>query len=363
MKILIILLLFFSFEEVSAKTITTPYLSVGSVDSSYQVKDNEKVEKVTYYKQEKIDKSFKYLKDANSEYSIKTNDIKYGEYGDYQEKRKLNKMLDEDSKTIYYYKELKKIDSLVIKDINNLLITNITLRYKDNIIYEGDNHNINLSKEYSPEYLVLEVTCFLNQEDLKGTFVIESDNFISSKVEVKEKGYSEIEIKLINSLTKTIYDDKVLKTSNIDDKFYINVIDKKILYRYRNIYYKCYKDESLIDTKIHDGYRVVDVIDKYYLYRKETLEVYDDINLSNYLDLSKVIKYSSIPLGKLDFIYDNKNCGKSVLTIKYQDYEMLIDVTFNCDSYDKSKVVHGKTKSLKREIFGILFKTLFLRIL
>ena len=170
MKILIILLLFFSFEEVSAKTITTPYLSVGSVDSSYQVKDNEKVEKVTYYKQEKIDKSFKYLKDANSEYSIKTNDIKYGEYGDYQEKRKLNKMLDEDSKTIYYYKELKKIDSLVIKDINNLLITNITLRYKDNIIYEGDNHNINLSKEYSPEYLVLEVTCFFKSRGFERNF-------------------------------------------------------------------------------------------------------------------------------------------------------------------------------------------------
>ena len=177
------------------------------------------------------------------------------------------------------------------------------------------------------------------------------------KITITKKGYSKIKLKLINHLTKTLYDKKLLKTSNLEDKFYIEVISKEKLYRYRKKYYKCYKDESLTDTLIHDEYKVTDTIYKYYLYRKETIEVYDDIKLSNYLDLSKIIKKSTIPLSKLEFNYSN-TCSKTILTIKYQDFKENIDITFNCNDYSKSKVHKGKTKSLTREIFGILFKTL-----
>lgn len=357
MKILLILLLFFSCANVSAKTITTPYLKVGEVNANYQAKDNEKIEKVTYYKQEKIDKEFKYLEECNLEYPLKSNEVTYGEYTNYSKEKLNDKRLDEDIKTIYYYKDLKKIENLTISNIDNLLITKITLKYKDKTIYEGNNYNIKLSKKYSPEFLELEVTCFLNQGDRKGNFVIENSNYIKDKITITKKGYSKIKLKLINHLTKTLYDEKVLNNSNIEDKSYIKVISKEKLYRYRKKYYKCYKDDSITDTLVHNGYKVVDTINKYYLYRKETIEVYDDITLSNYLDLSKVIKKSTIPLSKLEFNYSN-TCSKTILTIKYQDFKENIDITFDCNDYPKSKVHKGKTKSLTRGIFGILFKTL-----
>lgn len=362
MKILIVLLLFFYYENVSARTITTPYLKVGEVDSIYQVNTNEKIEKVTYYKQEKIDKDYKYLEVPNDEYSIKSDEIIYGEYSFFQKEKLNDDSLDEDIKTIYYYKDLKKIDNLIIKDINNLLITKITLKYKDKTIYEGTTKNIKLSKKYSPEYLTLDITCFLNQGDIKGSFKIVNSNYINEKIIVIKKGYSKVKLKLINHLTKTLYDDKVLKTSNLEDKFYIKVISKEKLYRYRKKYYKCYKDESITDTLVHDGYKVIDTTYKYYLYRKEKIEVYDDIKFSNYLDLSKVIKESTIPLSKLEFNYSN-TCSKTNLTIKYQDFKENIDVTFKCPDYSKSTIHKGKTKSFLRNLIAILFKTLFLRIL
>ena len=360
MKIFIILLLFFSCLNVSAKTITTPYLKVGEVDANYIAKENEKIEVITYYNQEKINKDFKYLEKPNDEYFIKGEEITYGSYSLYQEKRLYDESLEEQTKTIYYYQDLKKIDYLNIKDIKNLLITNITLKYKDNIIYEGNDYKIKLSKKYSPEYLTLEVTCFLNQEDLKGSFKLVNSNYINENFSVIKKGYSKIKLKLINHLTKTLYDKKVLKTSNIKDKFYIKVISKEKVYRYRKKYYKYYKDESLTDTLIHNGYKVINTTNKYYLYRKEKIEVYDDIKLSNYLDLSKVIKTSTIPLSKLEFNYANI-CSKTTLTIKYKDFKEKINVTFNCETLPKSSVYKGKTKSIKRELLVILFKTLFLR--
>lgn len=364
MKLLLILLLFFSCLNVSAKTIITPYLKVGEVPSNYQVNDNEKIEVVTYYKQEKINKDFKYLEKANKEYTIKSEEIKYGEYDNFQKKRLDNNILDEDIKTIYYYQDLKKIDSLTIKDINNLLITKLTLKYKDNTIYQlndiKNGYKIKLSKKYSPIYLTLEITCFLNQGDLEGSFFIESDNYVNRKIKVTDKGFNNLNIKLINCLERTIYDKKIKKTTNIDDKFYINIISEETMYRYRKKYYKYYKDESKIDSKILPDYKVVSTFNKYYLYRKEIIEVYDNIILNNYLDLDKVVKTSTIPLNKLKFNYSN-NCGSTVLSIKYQDFKVNADITFNCEKYSKSRVKVGKTKSLKREIFGILFKTLFLR--
>ena len=360
MKILLILLLFFWWNNVSAKTITTAFQKVGEVNSTYQVKSNEKIEKVTYYKQEKIDKAFKYLEEPNDEYQVKSDEIIYGKYSSFRKDKLNDDSLDEDIKTIYYYNALKKIDSLTLKDVKNLLITKITLKYKDKTIYEGTNQNIKLSKKYSPEYLTLDITCFLNQEDAKGSFRLVNSNYINEKISVTKKGYNKIELRLINHLTKTLYDEKVLKTSNIEDKFYIKVISKENLYRYRKKYYKCYKDESLTDTSVHDGYKVIDTIAKYYLYRKETIEVYDNIKLSNYLDLSKVIKTSTIPLCKLEFNYSN-TCSKTILTIKYQDFKENIDVTFNCETSTKSNVHKGKIKSIKRELLAFLFKTLFLR--
>ncbi len=359
MKILIILLLFFCLDNVSAKTITTPYFKVREVDANYKVNNNEKVKQVTYYKQEKINKDYKYLAKTNDEYTIKSDEVVYGDYTDYSKKRIVDDSLDEDTKIIYYYQDLKKIDSLAIKNIDNILITKIILKYKDNVIYEGNDYNIKLSKRYSPEYLSIELTCFLNQGDIKGSFELVNSNYINETISVTKKGYSKIELKLINHLTKTLYDDNILKASNIEDKFYIKIISKEKLYRYRKKYYKCYKDENLTDTLVHDGYKIIETINKYYLYRKEQIEFYDDIILSNYLDLSKVIKKSTIPLNKLDFNYSN-TCSKTTLTIKYQDFKENIDITFNCEDYPKSKVTKGKTKSIKRELLAFLFKTLFL---
>ena len=94
MKILLILLLFFWWNNVSAKTVVTPYLKVGEVNASYQAKDNEKIEKVTYYKQEKIDKEFKYLEKCNLEYPLKSNEVTYGEYTNYSKEKLNDKRLD-----------------------------------------------------------------------------------------------------------------------------------------------------------------------------------------------------------------------------------------------------------------------------
>ncbi len=364
MKLLLVLLLFFSYLNVSAKTIITPYLKVGEVSSDYIVNNNEKIEEITYYKQDKNIKDFKYLEKSNKEYNIKSEEVKYGKYGNYKKKKYDNKNLDEDIKIIYYYQDLKGINSLTVKNINNIFITRLTLKYKDNIIYQSNDlkseYQIRLSKEYSPIYLTFEITCFLNQEDLEGSFIIESDNYINNKIKVTNKGFNNLNIKLINCLEKTVFDKKIKKTTNIDDKFYINIISKETMYRYRKKYYKYYKDETKIDSKVLDDYKVISTFNKYYLYRKEVIEVYDNIVLNNYLDLDKVIKISTIPLSKLEFNYVN-NCEKTVLSIKYKDFKVDVDVVFNCEDYPKSKVRVGKTKSFKREIFSILFKTLFLR--
>ena len=361
MKKLLILLLFFSCLNVNAKQVVTPYLKVGEVSSNYLVNSLEKIDVVTFYKQEKIKRDYKYLEKGDDVYTIKTNEVKYGEYGDYGKKRIKDDSLDEERSVLYYYQELKKIDRLKIENVNNLLITKIVLKYKDNIIYQGNSLDIKLSKKYSPEYLELFVTCFLNQSDIKGEFTISSGDYINNKYIIKDKGYSEIDIKLINQLKKTMYESDILKSRDLDNKFYINIVDKKIFYRYRKIYYKYYKDDSILDTKIIPSYKVIDVSKKYYLYRKEIIDFYDDIKLSNYLDLSKVIKSSTVPLSELEFIYDNNACGKVNLTIKYKEFKTTLTVTFECVKYPKSKVKRGITKSFKREVFGILFKTLILK--
>ena len=364
MKLLIVLLLFFCFIDVEAKTITTPYIKTFEVDLNYKCNDNERIEKITYYELEKINRDFKYLERPFKEYKIKGDKVKYGEYGEYQKERLENSNLDGDVKTIYYYQELKKIDSLIIKNINNLMITKVTLKYKDKVIYNCDKtsdvYKIKLSKKYSPEYLTLEVKCFLNQGDLKGNFEVLHSNYIKEKIEVTTKGINNITIDLINCLSKTIYDEKIVKASSITDNFYINVIKKEKLYRYRKKYYQYYKDENVIDTRVLEGYRVIKNFNKYYLYRKEEIEVFDEIVLDSYLDLDKVIKRSTVPLSKLEFIYEN-NCGKTDLIIKYKDFKETIEVTFSCKDVPKSSVRIGKTKSLGRVILGFLFKTLFLR--
>ena len=350
--------------NVDAKTITTPYLKIEEVDANYRCNDKERIEKVTYCELEKINRDFKYLERPFKEYKIKGDKVKYGEYGEYQKERLEDNNLDEDVKTIYYYQELKKIDSLIIKNINNLIISKVTLKYKDKVIYNCDKtsdvYKIKLSKKYSPEYLTLEVKCFLNQGDLKGSFEVLHSNYIKEKIEVTTKGINNITIALINCLSKTIYDEKIVKASSVSDNFYINIIKKEKLYRYRKKYYQYYKDENVIDTKILDGYRVIRTFDKYYLYRKEEIEVFDEINLDSYLDLDKVIKRSTVPLSKLEFIYEN-NCGETDLVIKYKDFKETVDVTFNCYNPSKSRVRVGKTKSFGRVILGFLFETLFLR--
>lgn len=371
MKKLIILLLFFICQNVNAKTIVTPYLKVKEVDNNYIVNDLEKIEKETYYKQEKIERDYKYLKEPSNLYNIKTDEIIYGKYTPYQKTKLKNKNLDEDIKTIYYYQDLKKIDNLIVKNINNILITKIIIRYKDKIIYETNKINkeyhIQLMKKYSPEYLTLEITCFLNQGDLKGNFLIQNNNFIKENIEITEKGFSTINLKLINLLTKLEYDQKVRKTNNIDNKFYIKLIKKEKLYRYREKYYKYYKDDTIISKEVNKDYRITEIINRYYLYRKEIIELYDNIKLNEYLDIDKIIKNTTIPTSKLKFNYQ-KNCGDTILTISYADadadyadYEITTNVNFNCPKYEKSNTKKGKTKSLNREIFSILFNTFFLR--
>ena len=365
MKILILLLLLlFCYMNVDAKTITTPYLKIGEVDGNYKCNDKERIEIVTYYELEKINRDFKYLERPFKEYKIKGDKVKYGEYGEYQKERLENSNLDGDVKTIYYYQELKKIDSLIIKNINNLMITKVTLKYKDKVIYNCDKtsdvYKIKLSKKYSPEYLTLEVKCFLNQGDLKGSFDVLNSNYIKEKIEVTTKGINNITIDLINCLSKTIYDEKIVKASSITDNFYINVIKKEKLYRYRKKYYQYYKDENVIDTRVLEGYRVIKTFNKYYLYRKEEIEVFDEIVLDSYLDLDKVIKRSTVPLSKLEFIYEN-NCSKTDLVIKYKDFKETIKVTFKCEKSSKSRISVGRTKSFGRVILAFLFKTLFLR--
>ncbi len=364
MKFILSLLLFFLSSEVNAKTIITPYLKVGEIDPFYQTNSLEKIEKVTYYKQEKINKDFKFLEKAEGEYTIKSNEIKYGEYSNYKKKKINDPILDEDIKTIYYYQDLKKIDTLYIKNINNLLIKRITLKYKDDIVYETTTlkkeYRIKLSKKYSPEYLYMEIICFLYQDDSKGSFDIEHADFIKNKIRVTTKGFNKLNIKIINSLSKLIYSNEVKKTSSLNNKFYINIIKEETLYRYRKKYFKYYKDETITSTKVLSNYKVIETFAKYYLYRKEKIEIYDNINLSTYLDLNKVIKNSTIPLKKLQFFYTN-NCSNSNLIIKYQDFKINININFNCKKIPKSKVKKGKTKSVKREIFSILFEKLILK--
>ena len=85
MKILLILLLFFSWENVYAKTITTPYLKVGSVDSNYKVSDNERLEKV-HNEYKDADKDFSELV-ITSTFTILQQNVPGFTYSDMSESR------------------------------------------------------------------------------------------------------------------------------------------------------------------------------------------------------------------------------------------------------------------------------------
>lgn len=335
---MILLLLLFFCPCVSAKTVQTDYLEVKEVDNNYVLKEDEKIKVVPYYKQVKNNPSFKYMIKDLDGYNCDYNDMEYGKYSKFQKYKLDSSFLDEEEKVVYFYKDLKKIKMFSIKNINNLMITNITLKYKNKVIYSTDEikntYQIILDRTYSLLDLTLDITCFLNQENDEGSFLIYNDNYINSKYVVKNKGFNYLNIKLINSMERWKFDKSINKTTNIDDKFYIKLIKKEKYYRYRPIYYKCYKDEITVSNRVLEGYRVVDSYNKYYLYRKERIEFYDDIILKDYLDLDKVIISSTIPLSKLHFEYIN-NCSDTYLYVSYRDYEIKIKVKFECSNYNK----------------------------
>ena len=353
---LLILLLFFFFSNltVNAKTYETPYLKVGEVTKDYEVSSIEKIEPITYYEQEKITKDYKYLETATSNYPIKTNDIKYGKYSLYTKTKSTKDNIEIETKLQYHYQELKKLSYLEIENLNNLTITNLKLFYKDELIYAKENINaplkIILKKAYSPEFLNLELTCFLNQGDKKGSFKISNSNYLKIEKELTTKGFTTMNLKLINNLEKLEYEEEVKITDDLSDKFYIKVLKEEKFYRFRKIYYKYYEDTKITSDKVLEGYQVINTFSKYYLYRKEKIVTYDDIILNDYIDVDKVIKSSTIPLSKLNFTY---NESTSSLLITYQDYEIKIPITFNYTK-TKSTVTKGKVKSLKRELFAFL---------
>ena len=342
----------------NAKTYETPYLLVGEVDKDYKLAQNEKIKTVTYYIQEKINKDYKYLEASTTKYPLITKEKKYSNYF-YSLTKPTISNIDLEEEYLYSYQELKKINSLNLSNYDNLLVTSLKIYNKDKLIYKSNEikDTIKLDDYYSPEYLVIDLTFFLNQGDSKGTFTLSNSDYIKIKDTIKDKGFSTKRFKVINYIANYKYDNSIKYTTDISDKFYLKVLTKTKIYKYRKVYYKCYEDTRITSKELLDSYEIIDTYHKYYLYRKEKIETFDHIQVTDYLDLSKVIKMSTIPLGKLKFNYQTN--GNNLL-ITYQDYKINISLTFNY-TYEKSNVTKGKVKSLPKGILAFIIKTIFVR--
>ncbi|HIS38344.1 MAG TPA: hypothetical protein IAB45_02415 [Candidatus Onthousia faecavium] len=363
MKKLSLLLLLFLYLNLDisichAKTYETPYLLVEKVDQDYKVGQNEKIKTVTYYVQEKINKDYKYLEEPTSEYPLITKEKKYSNYLYSLTKPTLNN-IELEEEYLYSYQEIKKINKLNLTICNNLLITSIKIYYKDKLIYESNKNKdtIKLDDYYSPEYLVIDLTFFLNQGDSKGTFTLSNSDYIKIKDTIKDKGFSTKKFKVINYIANYKYDNFVKFTTDIRDKFYLKILTKTKIYKYRKVYYKCNEDTRITSQELLDSYKVIDTYHEYYLYRKEKIETFDHITVIDYLDLSKVIKTSTIPLSKLKFNYEPNG---TTLVIAYQDYKINLPLTFKYTN-KKSTITKGKVKNLSKGFIAFIIKTIFLR--
>lgn len=347
---LLLILFFLCPIMVSADIITTPYLFAGFVDECYSLQENEKIEERNKYIFQKEDELYTYSK-----------------WSRWQSKKIHG--LEEQNKTVYYYQRLKSLDRIIIKDISCLFIMNVKifLRSHHQLIANWvntpfilkENITILLDSFYFPEDLEIEIETFMLQEKEQGSFFITGidQQYIKKKVDVLEKGKSSQKQLLINCLIKMKWDKKVQHTQSIDHLFYYLLIKKERLYRYR---FKIYKKSFLpvivttAQEKI-EGYQLLEAVKEYALYRRERIEIYDQITLSGYIDTTKIIKSSTIPLKYLSFELVKKDF-KEYIVIKYQAFSFEKEVYFYDVVYHKSKVFIGNDPSIIRKIVGKLIK-------
>ncbi len=368
MIILLVLFLFLFSEDVNAKVLSIPDQLVKEVDKNYIIQDNEYILTKKIYYQEEINPSISdsyYVEESVPEdYPIKTQYLLKGNWSSWStEKLEDLTDLEEETKTVVFYQDLKKVNKIILKDfcyvgLLSLSIAGNTKIYSSlkEVYYPNKEIVIELDDDYYPWELELELTTFVLQENTNASFTITSDipGYINRKISLNTHGLTKNKIKILECLEKMLLDERVLTTTDYVDLPYRKFIKEEKLYRYREVRYKYQKEAKKISgEQIEKGYKVVGEEIKYYLYREEQIEVYDDIKLNDYVDLDKIVKRSTIPLKEIKISSSNQ-CGDILLTISVRDNEFIIPASIECRKIPKSRVTYHQETSFFRIILAML---------
>ena len=368
MIILLVLFLFLCSENVNAKVLSIPDQLVKEVNKNYIIQDNEYVLTKKIYYQEEINPSISdsyYLEESvPKDYPIKTQYFLKGKWSSWSTK-KLEDLtdLEEETKTVVFYQDLKKVNKIILKDFGNVGLLSLSIAGNTKIYsslkevyYPNKEIIIELDDDYYPWELELELTTFVLQENTNASFTITSDipGYINRKISLNTHGLTKNKIKILECLEKMLLDERILTTTDYVDLPYRKFIKEEKLYRYREVRYKYQKEaKKTSGEQIEKGYKVVDEEIKYYLYREEQIEVYDDIKLNDYVDLDKIVKRSTIPLKEIKISSSNQ-CGDTLLTISVRDNKFIIPASIECRESPKSEVIYHPKKSFFKIIIAVL---------
>lgn len=360
---------------VGAEIVETPYMYVGSVDKNYIVTENEKIQLKQEYVWQEVNPAMTdqyYMEGMQPiNYPNQTQEFIYTKWSNWQTEKIDG--LEEEQKITYTYQELQKIDQIVLDDIQNLLILSVKVidRTTEQVIatwfntYNSFYENIllNLEKYYSLQQLQLEITTFLIQEKINGQYVIadSSKKYVKEVVHVEEKGISNQSYLLINCMKRLQWDKNIIQSQELTDPIYVHVLDIQVEYRYRLKLYRYQKNPQIIvqEGSYKEGYQLINKQTKYELYRKETIELYDSITLTDYIDLSNIIKESTIPLKDIQIVIEHV-CQDSMMKLSYQDFQYKKPIQMICQTIPSSKTVEGRVFSWKK-FFLHLFVNLVIK--
>ena len=346
--------------DVDAKVFSLPYEKVErSVNPKYEKRKKE----VWYLLEEKeseITRKYYEIGKNPKDYPIQTKQKKYSSYGPYGTIKKEIEGYQRDEKEIYYYREMKKINKLILTDFEDISMLEIKVNGKkiNNLLKEKE---IILSfPSQRPDDITLDITAFILQDARGPSFSLmdESGTYIKKTIMEKKKGIVREKIKVIDCLNKMVMDKKIKTTKNIDHLPYIEVVKKEKKYRYRKIKYKYEKEKQRIySLEKKEGYVVVSKLEKIAIYRREQLELFDTIFLDGYLDIDKIVKRTTIPLKEIK-IESSNSCGKTNLTISYHSFSYQQEAFITCPVYEESKVVRHYDNSYLFLVFFNLLLTI-----
>ena len=327
-----------------------------------------------------------YLKgDAPPDYIIDESNYKYGEYTDYS--TEIPSIIDGriiDSKLTYEYKKLLPIQNIAFYefygDNRSLIISEIKVFDKSNNeidytiicnrcsnefsshLHDGNIYDkysiqndssiiLKLDSEHYYDDIVVKVYIY-DPTDIYKTFYIGmldkgmkdyilSYSYMDNFKSVDESDIKEITFDYNGMNYKPLYSKNTSEVEVIEDKY--TIVNKKYLYRYKDIYYYYYKINPIYSGYLEEGdeyyNKKTDDYKTYYRYKKREKVDYDSIN-NEYKTLKKEYDKLVTTNNKNVNNYNNLKTKYDELNNSYKDSKKVItdlnkEIKNSTNSYNK----------------------------